>query len=136
MPAGTERGKGNPTISWDSLRWLQSLHHLGQELGGPSHTQVLGITARTETKETHPTSAWDPFWWLQTRAILGMNLAGTSTLRILKSLKPVYTGEHMDNRSFLDRVPLGLHPQPGVRAETKTPGHLCYQRRVDLQGGL
>jgi hypothetical protein len=39
-------------------------------------------------------------------------------------------------QSFLDRVPLGLHPQPGDRAETQTPGHLTCQRRVSLQGGL
>ena len=39
-------------------------------------------------------------------------------------------------QSFLDRVPSGLHPQPGGRAETQTPGHLPCQRRISLQGGL
>jgi hypothetical protein len=39
-------------------------------------------------------------------------------------------------QSFLDRVPSGLHPQPGGRAETQTPGLLPCQRRVGLQGRL
>jgi hypothetical protein len=39
-------------------------------------------------------------------------------------------------QSFLDRVPSGLHPQSGGRAETQTAGHLPCQKRVSLQGGL
>jgi hypothetical protein len=39
-------------------------------------------------------------------------------------------------QSFLDRVPSGLHLQPGDGVETQTPGHLPCQRRVGLQGGL
>jgi hypothetical protein len=52
-------------------------------------------------------------------------------------------------QSFLDRVPLGLHPQPGGRAETQTSGHLpCKslpaeralttgtQERIELAGVL
>jgi hypothetical protein len=37
---------------------------------------------------------------------------------------------------ILDKVPSGLHPQPGGRAETQTPGHLPCQRRVSLQGAF
>jgi hypothetical protein len=37
---------------------------------------------------------------------------------------------------FLIRVPLGLHPQPGGRAETQTLGHLPCHRRVRIQRGL
>jgi hypothetical protein len=38
-------------------------------------------------------------------------------------------------QSFLDRIPSGLHLQPGGGAETQNPGHLPCQRRVSLQGG-
>lgn len=37
---------------------------------------------------------------------------------------------------LLGQGPLGLHHQPGDKAETQTPGHLPCQRRVGLQGGL
>ena len=40
-----------------------------------------------------------------------------------------------DIKRILDRVPLGLHSQQGVGAETRNPGHLLHQR-VGLQGGL
>jgi hypothetical protein len=37
-------------------------------------------------------------------------------------------------QSFLDRVPLGLHPQPGGRADPQTSVYLPHQRRAYLQG--
>ena len=39
-------------------------------------------------------------------------------------------------KSFLDRDPSGLHPQPGGRTETQTPGHLPCQMRISHQEGL
>jgi hypothetical protein len=44
--------------------------------------------------------------------------------------------EPQKQQSFLDRVPSGLHLQPGGRAETQTSVHVTRQRKVGLQGGL
>jgi hypothetical protein len=50
------------------------------------------------------------------------------------SQRLVHAG-HRSNRASWLRVPLGLHPHPGVRAETQISGHLPRQRRVGLLGG-
>jgi hypothetical protein len=44
--------------------------------------------------------------------------------------------EPQKQESFLDRVLLGLHPQPAGKAGTQTSGHLHCQKRICLQGGL
>jgi hypothetical protein len=56
----------------------------------------------------------------------------------LVSQKPVHMRVcgQQKQQSFSDRVPPGLHPQRGGKAETQTSGHLLLQRRVGLQGGL
>jgi hypothetical protein len=105
------------------------------------------VWAETGTKETHWPVAGLHSCWLQPSTILGSKSAkvpkvpedtphcrSPSTPRILGSLRPVYTGEHVDSRSncFLERVPSDLHPQPAGRAETQTLGYLPCQKRVSL----
>jgi hypothetical protein len=92
------------------------------------------VLCQQEQEQRNP---WDSFWWLQTHAILGANWAGPSTPRILGSLRPVYTREHMGSRS--KRVFWAASLQAFIlsqEVETQTPGHLPCQRRVGLQRGL
>ena len=87
---------GSNSVGHSTARILESL------VSGTQHLfqRILEglVPAGTGMKETCPISSWDSFWWLQPRAILSANSAGPSTPRILGSLRPVYTGEHMDSR--------------------------------------
>jgi hypothetical protein len=101
------------------------------------------VPAETGTKEPRPTRGWDSFLlgpaqpsstWTQPRA--------RGPQRTLHAPGPLGHPEPHDHwracgqQSFLDRVPSGLHPQPGGRAKTQTPDDLPCQRRVSLQEGI
>jgi hypothetical protein len=68
---------------------------------------------------------------------MGTQARSPSSIPSLSETSPQRrTHRPQKQNSFLDRASLGLHPQPGGRAEPQSSVRLPCQRRVGLQGGL
>jgi hypothetical protein len=88
------------------------------------------VPPETRTKKTHPTSSWGLFRSVPASCHLGLKLnmpKHTQDLGIIETSLHRRARGQQKQHSFLDSVSLGLHPQPGGRAETQTPGHLSYR---------
>lgn len=141
----TEATRGPRVLSiFQDLRitsesWLSGMQHQVQRI-----KEDL-VPAEVGTEEPHPTRGWDPFssgpaqppWHEPGQGCLWPQ----RTLHTTGPLAHPGPRDHLracggqKKQGFLDRVPLGLHPQPGGRAEPQTPGHIPCQRKVGLQGG-
>jgi hypothetical protein len=125
-------------VSWVSQRPVHAGEHVGCRSNRASWTCLLWAFILSKEAELSPR----PLYTFSTRGELASregsdpgtqarspsSFPGLSQTSLLRR-----TRGPQKQQKFLDRVPLGLHPQPGGRADPQTSVHLHCKRRACLQ---